>query len=89
MSWVRNGLALSGSDPRLQMRPLGLVITKTRATDAGNYACTAVNDVGSATKDFVVNVLGEFHLLLLQFKTNGPVISKLVNSAQAPLLNLT
>ncbi|KAM7306033.1 putative hemicentin [Ixodes scapularis] len=57
VSWVRNGLALSGSDPRLQIRPLGLVITKTRATDAGKYACTAVNDVGSATKDFVVNVL--------------------------------
>ncbi|CAN7994178.1 unnamed protein product, partial [Ixodes hexagonus] len=59
VSWVRNGVILPDSDPRLRMRLLGLVITKTRPTDAGKYACTAVNDVGTATKDFVVNILGK------------------------------
>lgn len=58
-SWIFNGRLLTGSEPRIQVRPMGIVVTDARASDSGKYSCAAVNDVGTTNKDFVLDVLGE------------------------------
>jgi len=66
IQWTRHGEAISVvSEPNLRLLDdrRELHLTSAHLLDAGSYTCTAANQAGSASKQFSVNVMGEYFLL--------------------------
>ncbi|KAL1417831.1 hypothetical protein MTO96_006088 [Rhipicephalus appendiculatus] len=57
LSWLRGASRITGADGRVRPGTSELVIETAREEDAGRYRCNAVNEVGTASKEFVVHVL--------------------------------
>ena len=60
--WTRDGEALSSvseADVRVVDGGRQLDVYNAHLSDAGSYTCTAVNAAGTASKQFVVNVIGK------------------------------
>jgi len=60
--WTRQGEALSSvseADVRVVDGGRQLDVYNAHLSDAGSYTCTAVNAAGTASKQFVVNVIGK------------------------------
>jgi len=63
IEWTRRGEALSFiSEPNLRAVDVGreLQLFNAHLLDAGSYMCTATNPAGSASKQFIVKVIGDF-----------------------------
>ena len=63
IQWTRQGKPLSFlSEPNLRVTDGGrhLQLFNAHLLDAGSYMCTATNLAGSASKQFIVNILGKF-----------------------------
>ena len=59
--WTREGEAFSYlSEPNLRVQEGGtqLQIFNAQLLDIGSYACTATNPAGTATKEFILNIMG-------------------------------
>jgi hypothetical protein len=59
--WTREGEPLSFiTEPSLRVQNSGreLHVFNAQLLDIGSYACTASNAAGSATKEFLLNLLG-------------------------------
>lgn len=57
VSWLLGATRITGADGRVRPGTSELVIETAREEDAGHYRCNAVNDVGTASKEFVLDVL--------------------------------
>ncbi|XP_077519310.1 hemicentin-1-like [Amblyomma americanum] len=57
VSWLLGASRISGADGRLRPGASELVIETARQEDAGRYRCSAVNEVGTASREFLVDVL--------------------------------
>ncbi|XP_049515695.1 hemicentin-1-like, partial [Dermacentor silvarum] len=57
ISWLLGASRITGADGRVRPGTSELVIETAREQDAGRYRCNAVNEVGTASREFVVDVL--------------------------------
>ncbi|CAF0824612.1 unnamed protein product, partial [Didymodactylos carnosus] len=59
ITWMRDGNLINSSNDRFLIRENGhqLVIPMTLENDTGRYECTAVNEVGQASKIFELDIL--------------------------------
>ncbi|KAH7983143.1 hypothetical protein HPB52_009628 [Rhipicephalus sanguineus] len=57
ISWLLGASRITGADGRVRPGTSELVIETAREEDAGRYRCNAVNEVGTTSKEFVVDVL--------------------------------
>ncbi|XP_065302130.1 hemicentin-1-like isoform X4 [Dermacentor albipictus] len=57
VSWLLGASRITGADGRVRPGTSELVIETAREQDAGRYRCNAVNEVGTASREFVVDVL--------------------------------
>ncbi len=65
ITWVREGERVSYlGNPNLRALDGGrkLKVANAQLQDMGQYTCVASNVAGNASKEFVVNVLGEYGL---------------------------
>ena len=64
VSWSRNGTQLNDSDSRITIETNStsttLTITGVRASEGGQYTCSAVNDVGTGNDTTSVRVQGNY-----------------------------
>ncbi|XP_053523819.1 hemicentin-2 [Artibeus jamaicensis] len=52
--WIKDGLPLRGSRPRLRLQNGSLAIRRTEMDDAGQYQCLAENEMGAVAKVVVL-----------------------------------
>jgi hemicentin len=68
ITWVREGARVSYlGNPNLRELNGGrkLQVVNAQLQDIGGYTCVASNVAGNASKEFVVNVLGEYNDVLV------------------------